>query len=428
MEGILKLGLAGCDISPADADPVLYGDFGPRRCSKKLTPIQARAMFLDDGSMRFVIVTLDLRGLEKKNCDAIRQAIRKRCLIDDSAIMLISSHASGVPCTVPCIGHNQTGDDTYIAAVCKKTADMVEQAQNSCSPVAIGTANAMLPHLVYNHRLVTRNYKTVSAWLSVPANEVMEVEGPIDPVLKVMVVRDRSGEIISLLWNFAADIRFDEGDVLSAGLPYLIEKEIAQRMKKNIPCMYLPGCGGNISFSRDLHSTVDALASSIIAVALETSCDGNIALQSLQEQVILPVRDYTQFFSESDIDLKAPALTEKFRKEQEAMKTSGIQAVPVTITILRLGRFVIAGLPGMPFAECGLQIKQVSRHHQTFVVANTNEYAGYIPTRAAFERGGYETWPSRSSPVGSGSGEFLAEQASVMLNSLASTQPVEPAF
>ena len=60
------------------------------------------------------------------------------------------------------------------------------------------------------------------------------------------------------------------------------------------------------------------------------------------------------------------------------------------IQVLRIGPAALVGLPGEPFVEGGLRIKFASPTFPTYVVHNTN-YAAYLPTREAFQRGGYET-------------------------------------
>ena len=62
---------------------------------------------------------------------------------------------------------------------------------------------------------------------------------------------------------------------------------------------------------------------------------------------------------------------------------------PGPYPVLR-GELALVGLPGEPFAEGGLRIKLGSPTFPTYVVHNTC-YAAYVPTRAAIERGGYET-------------------------------------
>jgi neutral ceramidase len=76
------------------------------------------------------------------------------------------------------------------------------------------------------------------------------------------------------------------------------------------------------------------------------------------------------------------------------------------------------GLPGMPFVEFALGIKEKSPMQETVVAGNANGHVGYVITREAFAHGGYEAWPARSAKVGPGGGEFMADEAVGLLNEL----------
>ena len=54
------------------------------------------------------------------------------------------------------------------------------------------------------------------------------------------------------------------------------------------------------------------------------------------------------------------------------------------IQVLRIGNAVIVGLPGEPFVEGQLAIKQASPATRTIVAHCANQYVGYIPTQRAF--------------------------------------------
>ncbi len=77
-------------------------------------------------------------------------------------------------------------------------------------------------------------------------------------------------------------------------------------------------------------------------------------------------------------------------------------------TIVALGDIGFVGIPGELFAELGLAIKSNPYFRHTFVLGYCNDLVGYIPTREAYEFGGYEVETSR---VAQGSGELLTHEA-----------------
>jgi hypothetical protein len=294
---------------------------------------------------------------------------------------------------------------------------IVAAAQAGAQDASLGVGEAFLPHLVYNHRLMTRNMKTISAWLDVPPDEVLCPEGPTDPRFSVIVVRDARGRPLALLWGLAAENRFTADGMISPGLPGLVQQAVSERVGRPVPCLYLGGCGGNVSYAHPLDQAAAAVASAVMAVQLETPADPMIRLGSAAEQVILPIRDTSQFWNKSDIALKAPQAVETFAREVEQLQAEGAHAVPAMIRCLRLGRAALACLPGTPFVEFGLATQQASPFKQTFVIGS-NDDAGMVITRQAFSCGGYETWTSRAARVGPGGGEYAAEVAGELLAAL----------
>ncbi|MBS7635282.1 hypothetical protein KEJ34_07365, partial [Candidatus Bathyarchaeota archaeon] len=273
---------------------------------------------------------------------------------------------------------------------------------------------------------ITRNMKVITHWMDmpIPKNEVYMPEGPIDPELGVFVLRDSEGYPLCLLWNFAGHNVFSVGDQYSADLPYYVQHYIDDNLRKHVPVIYLPGCGGNINFSGNVEKVAEWISNAIMAVQLDTPCDPNIYLGSEKEEVILPVRDYSQFWSEFDIKLKFPQVLEIYHQELEFLRKENANAVVSYLQVLRMGNFALAGLPGEPFVEFGLEIKKRSPFLKTFVIGYANDYPGYIITRRAFEYEGYESWVSRLSKIGTGGGEYLVTRALTLMEDLSKKAPL----
>jgi hypothetical protein len=95
------------------------------------------------------------------------------------------------------------------------------------------------------------------------------------------------------------------------------------------------------------------------------------------------------------------------------------QEVPdaVEVMALRVGSVCFVSLPGEGFCEMGLAIKRASPAEHTIVIELANDAVGYLPTRAAYEQGGYEVTPGPTA-YGPGCGEKLVESASRQLKQL----------
>lgn len=419
-KGRLRAGVAEREIT-GRIGLELAGELDSRVSTGVRTPLMAKALVLYDGDETLVVVTLDLFGLQKETADRVVALISERCGLRPEGVMLICSHTRGAPHTTPVVGWPGVHEG-YIAELVPKVVEVVGLAQEALQDAALGVGHAVLPWLVFNHRLVTRNMKTVTAWMGIPKNEVLAPEGPIDPEFQVLVVRDENGFPLCFPWNFAADNRFVQDDQVSADLPYFVQQELDDRLGKHVPSLYLAGCGGNVSYTFGLQQTADAVASAVMAVQLETPCDTMIKLGCAKERMILPIRDYDQFWSQADIELKCPQAVAAYAQELELLQKEGAYGVETSVQVFQLGRFALVGLPGMPFVEFALDIKAKSPFQVTVVGGNAHDHPGYVITRRAFEYEGYEAWPARSAKVGPGGGEFMAEEAISLLQGLWKTR------
>ena len=412
----LQAGTSEIQITP-EIGVELVGEFASRPSTGTGAPLMAKALVLSNGTETLAVVSLDLVGLDDKACQRLVQGISQKTGLPPEAIMVLCSFTRGAPYTTARVGGPEL-NQAYLEKIIKDVPEVVFRAQAARQDAALGAGHVLLPHLVYNHRLMTRNMKAVTAWLGVPKNEVLEPEGPVDPEFCEIVIRDRAGFPICLLWNFPAEIRDIQDNLISAGLPGLVQAEVDTRLGKHVPILCLPGCASNISFTRGLDDCVDALASAVIATYLETSCDPTIRLGAALEKVILPVRDYSQFWSKPDIELKRPDLVGIYQHEVELLQKEGPVAIPTTVQVFRLGWFALVGLPGAPFVEVGLNVKSASPARLTLVAGGCAGDIGQVIIKQAFDDEGFEAWTARSARAGYGAGEFLAEQAVKLSRSL----------
>ena len=95
---------------------------------------------------------------------------------------------------------------------------------------------------------------------------------------------------------------------------------------------------------------------------------------------------------------------------------SGKWTLPLEVQVFQVNSDVaIVGLPGEVFVELGLAIKKGSPFKNTLIIELTNSHIAYVPTRDAFDRGGYETINSRLAP---GGGEMMVESAIRLLKEI----------
>jgi neutral ceramidase len=417
--GNLKAGVGQAQIG-CQTGVLLAGHHagGAPRAATIASPLMARALVLDDGKTQLTIVALDAAGIPGAATQRALAELGERFGWAPEQVMFVCSGAASTPRTVPCLGGADT-EASSTAAIVQAAIDAAGQARASLQDAALGAGQAILPRLPFNRRLLTRNLKVITEWTGVPENEVLAPEGPVDPALDVFLVRDGRGFPLAVLWSFAADARFPQADAISAGLAYQVQQELNDRLGRPVTSLYLPGCSGNVDFNFELARSARELASAITAVVLETPCDPDVSLGARREEVVLPIKDYSRFWDEAEIEAKWPVGLQAYRQEVELLQAAGEQAVPTWLQAMRLGNLGLVGLPGQPFVELGLQVKQQSPFRATIVASNAGDAIGYILPEEALRNGGQEAWVARFAKVGRGAGEFLAQEALDLLHELA---------
>jgi hypothetical protein len=187
-------------------------------------------------------------------------------------------------------------------------------------------------------------------------------------------------------------------------------------------------CPGSFRDAERLGSILAGEALKVLEES-ETSREANIKTSSevqwitLGEPPIAEAERYVKEEKERVEELRREGASEKDLARQEAIlryyernlqllrKEPKELKVPLEVQVLRLNDAVLVGVPGELFVEIGLEIKAKSALKNTFIVGYAGGYVGYMPTKRAFEEGGYEptrTWWNKTAPE---VGEAVKESA-----------------
>lgn len=371
----------------------------------------AKALAVASGERVILIMALDLSGFPNEHAEGSVSTICAQCGLSPEDVMIVCSGTRNGPVTSPRYGAVEV-DEVFLKDLSEKLPELAKDAVNAQAQASVGTYRASLPHLAHNGRFITRNYKVVNEWMGLPGNEVISPEGPADPDLDVLVVREFTGKPLAMVWSYCSCDRFDRS------LAQSVQVELDTRLGRHVPCLYLPGCGANVQFTYDLEKTIGLLADTIMAAQAMACCDPAAVIGSVKKKVILPVRDYSSFHDRAEVALKFPEASAAFEQEIEAMQKDGRIAFATTIQAVRIGNFAIAGLPGDCFAELGLDLKKRSPFKTTCATGFCNDSLGLVMPGKSFAYGGFEAWPARWAKLARGSGEFLTDELSAMLKEL----------
>jgi len=431
--GPLKAGVSEIEYKPplglmmADGAPVANG---------YLTPLYVKALVLANGYEEVAIVTLDLLALDQRDADRAAQLAGERCGVPRDNILITCSHTHVAPSSTPSSAayrlafnphyNEQTRQRelAFVDMIVETVAEAVCRAKAGLQEASLGVATADLPWLTFNRRRHTRNYGVWTHWMKIPPNQAYRPEGPIDPELGLLVVRDAAGRPLGLVWNMSGHNSFNFGDLYSADLAYTVQAALDERLGEHVPCLYTPGCGANTNYfdygqPGGLEKATEGIASAIVAIYRQACTRPEVRLGARRCELFFAPRDYSRYWWKHDIATKLPHWTSygQLVMEFRAAELKERATFQFVVTALRLGEVALVGLPGEIFVEFGLDIKRRSPFKHTYIASYSNGHAGYIATRRAFIGGSYEAWHG-SARVGREGGYLMVDKAVELLEEL----------
>lgn len=380
-------------------------------------PLHARAAVFERGGDRVGFVQLDTLSVRWTTTQDIRRGIEAQYGFPGRNVMVAATHNHGGPAVAHC--GDVPRDDAYVKELTRKCMRAFGEALNGRREVQLGFHHACEFDVGANRRVVMRDGTTrTHARFTDP--EAVYVEGPIDPEVAVLAARDADGALLGVLVNFACHpTHLGGGTEFTAGYPGVLAGEM--KVRACPVTLFLNGPCGNVSCEQPTGRHVMTMEEAGARLAedawraieaMEFSTDW--AFSAASTTVALPYRTVTEgqvkgtvrgaqrFIDPALYDKDMPALRERIR-------TRGVQ--PAEVQALFLGMVAVVGIPAEYFVEFGLRIKTSCHPRHALVAAHANGMVGYVPTREAFERGGYETTFGPHSRMAPEAGDLLADAA-----------------
>ncbi|MFC1454176.1 hypothetical protein ACFLQL_03255 [Verrucomicrobiota bacterium] len=451
-------GAAQVDITPVMGTQIA-GDIGRRRpVEAVLDPIFAKALVVESGGKKICVLSLDICVIGRKWADAIRRGAEQRFGFDQKAVMVhpVQNHAA------PAMGHLflpdddapcryfpekypwlKGGDDAYNHFALERILEVIGQADKSCQPVSYGMASGLECRVAFNRRYIMRD-GTAKTHPGYNNPNVLFCEGPIDPEVGVAAFKAESGLYIAMLLHHTCHpvhgfpLRY-----ITAGWPGAWSTKVRVRQGLNCVPLVINGCCGNIHYNNplnpfhddDWHHLGGLLAEDTDAILAKIDYQAKGFVDYVSKTIRIPVR------------LPPPAeirrMRQYMRKHPEPVWKKGMKGDAVErdwvyaasglevidyfksrpyfeyeIQAFRIGDILLAGLPGEVFVEGQLRIKLGSPRRYTFLAHICNTYAGYIPTREAFEHGGFETRFSNGSKLVTNALDIIVKETLKLLKDL----------
>jgi len=367
---------------------------------------------------RVAIVQLDVLCVPASLTARIRERIGKDHGFTPGNILVSASHNHAGPAVA---NEGEVKKDVkYIGVLLERISAAFGAALGRLAPAGTGLGRGFEFAIAHNRRVVMRD-GTVKTHGTFDDPEALCIEGPVDPEVGVLAVRSAAGRPLGLLVNYALHVTHYGGDeVFTGGFPGVL----ARLMKQDgwPVTMFLAGAGGNVCVSdpvdggreTGMEETGLVLADAVrgILPGIKYRRDARLACASrivdlpyrtvTDDEVKGRVRGAQRFIDSKLYDAEMPELVERIR--MEGSRKGEVQAMTV-------GDLVMVTLPCEPFCELGLAIKEGVYPRRAWTVGYANGMVGYVPTKDAFARGGYETTFGGGTCLAPGAGDLLVDAA-----------------
>ena len=389
-----------------------------------IDPLYCRIAILQNEDSRIGFIQLDTLSVRWTQVNDIRRRIESATGRPGDSIMVSATHNHAGPAI------SNTGickrDERYIEEMIGKIVAAYLDAVSSLRPVRIGFSSTFDFSIAHNRRVVMRD-GTVKTHGTFDDIDALYLEGPIDPEIGFISIIDLNGTRLGSIINYACHpTHHGPTGELSAGYPGVLASEMKHR---GYPVtLFLNGPCGNLHFtdpitgdSPEKEEIAGRLVEKVLALHGSITYEDESELTAAAKTIELPYRRVTQAEIEGNIRgaqrFVDPALyTRIIPHVLERIANRKVQ--PAEVQALRVGTVVIVGIPAEYFVEHGLRIKTSTWPKHTLVVSCTNGMVGYVPTMAAFGRGGYETTFSASSRLAPEAGDMLADAAIELIQAI----------
>lgn len=380
-----------------------------------LDELSARALVLDDGKQRLVLLTADVAAFPPELVTPLRNGIATQLDTVPEAVLLHATHTHNGP-YLGMYRAMGTADAAYIDILSRKLTSVVRQALRNLQPAHL-TYGESSAQIGVNRRATDPSGRTVLS-----AN----YGGPVAPMVQTLCVNGADGRMFAMLFSHAChpttlpreELRFsaDWPGAATAALRSRFQREAADAgVTEDAVPLFFQGCCGDINPLRrgdreavltngrqiaeaahtarwNAHGRQEAYLDAdeltidlpLLAPPPAAECDRNLAeamarLEQAQANGATPDILHTL---QAYVEWAANQRDRALQPEERSVQAFAIQH-------LTLGGVHLLGFPAEMFVAYQLDFTE-QHPGPLFTLGYTNGCWNYLPTAAEHARGGYE--------------------------------------
>lgn len=390
----LLAGVARVEVTPP-LGTWLAGYARPDRFAERVDdPLYATSLALEQRGQRAALLVLDWVIIEEEERFAIASAVEERTGIPASNIIIHAIQTHSAPQTQTVFGFNAK-DSAYIASALPRIVDCVCSAWSGRERVRIGVGIGRCDAGV-NRRQIREDGEVVLG---------VNPFGPYDP--EVTLLRfDAHDRHLATVVNYGAHptTRGGESLAVSRDWPGVAVDFLAAHTGGTV--MFLNGVVGDVAPRCTRPGPQGSLEVGMVvgreaARVFDTiQCRDEAGMQVFAEEIGFPLaplepREVAKARLATLPEKPKDWFEEGSRRHYEAVlrewDSGEIKTQrPFLQALLQIGDAAIVPFPGELFAEIGLRLKHASPFPRTLIASTSNGSLGYLVTREARARGGFE--------------------------------------
>jgi hypothetical protein len=370
------------------------GGWCERPSTGVLDELYIRAFVTDDGEKRTALIVADAVELLNHQCDAIICRVEEMTGITADCVSVSGNHNHwAVPSGEP---YGSKEDVPYMDVFCRVAADCVYLAQQRLQPCSLSFGVGRVEGISFNRDQVLSDGTVCT---NAKKNlDVVRTWSDNDPELPVLFVRDETGKPLGALICFACHLCCVGGTKYSGDFSGEMARLLKETYGPEFVAIYTAGAAGDINHidrmtqTRQNYLEMGAkLASETIRVVNEeakpVSGDTVAGIRGLvrcgnrraTEEEVAEAKAIVES-GQSDPSVMLGALSAILLLDHEEKMAANNQTeedVPVQVSLV--GDVFIVALPGEPYHQFGMAIKQGCPTGKCVISTLSHGMFGYIP-------------------------------------------------
>ncbi len=415
---MLKAGFARVDVTPPLGNK-LSGYFGTRIMDGILDPLELNALAVGNGEDTIVVIASDLIGCVMSRCNEIKALIEKRAGVpaDHIYIHCMHQHTSIRLGDVGSTDAHSILDEEYISVLIRKFADVAQLAIVDMCNAEVSTAATLTSEpLAFIRRYYLKDGTIVTNPRADLKDQLVGMVGEPDNTMRLVRFKREGANDIALV-NFSTHPDVIGGTKASADWPGFTRRFVEADLK-GVSCVFINGAQGDsnhLDFMHEKRTGYDhsrlmgrVVADAVISVWDKTTpaegdkITGQIEVvynktRTEDEERYEECKKFYEDYEAGRLDYSPSSTLLADARRIIDLRTAKIYR-PVPVSVVSFANIVLVGFGGEPFTAYAAQARAAAP--DKFVITNccTNGYEGYLPTKSAFDEGGYEAKSSRFSP------------------------------